>query len=71
VGQEWVGLLAAHFRETGNAAPWPAVPGAWRGINGFEGEWVFLARGRYVVILTNPSPRADALLKALFRKLPD
>jgi hypothetical protein len=68
--QEWLDLLAAHFRETGKVAPWPAVPGAWRGSNGFEGEWLFVSRGRYVVILTNPSPQADALLKALFRKLP-
>jgi hypothetical protein len=70
-GQERVGLLGAHFRETGKVAPWPAVPGAWHGSNGFEGEWVFLSRGRYVVILTNPSPQTDTLLKALFRKLPD
>lgn len=69
--QKWVGLLAAHFRETGKAAPWPAVPGVWRGSNGFEGEWVFVSRGRYLIILTNPSPRAEDLLKALFHNLPD
>lgn len=67
---EWVALLGAHFRETGKVAPWPAVPGAWRGSNGFEGEWLFLSRGRYTLILTNPSQQAEALLKALFRRLP-
>jgi hypothetical protein len=67
---EWVALLGAHFRETGKVVPWPSVSGAWRGWNGFEGEWLFLSRGRYTLILTNPSTQADALLKALFRKLP-
>ena len=67
---EWVNLLGGHFRETGELAPWPAVPGAWRGSNGFEGKWLFLSRGRYTVILTNPSSQAETLLKALFRKLP-
>jgi hypothetical protein len=69
--QEWLGLLAAHFRGTGKVAPWPVMPAARRGSNGFEGEWLFLSRGRYAVILTNPSLQAETLLKALFRKLPD
>lgn len=68
--KEWVELLAAHFRETGKAAPWPGVPGAWSGWNDFEGEWLFLPRGRYTVILTSPPARPEALLKSLFRKLP-
>jgi hypothetical protein len=68
--KEWAELLGGHFRDTGKVAPWPGVPGAWRGWNDFEGEWLFLPRGRYTVILTSPPARPEALLKNLFRKLP-
>ncbi len=68
--KEWAELLAAHFRETGKVAPWSGAPGAWRGWNDFEGEWLFLPRGRYTVILTSPPARPEALLENLFRKLP-
>lgn len=68
--EEWVESLAAHFRDTGKAVSWPGLPGAWRGRNDFEGEWLFLPRGRYTVILTSPPARPEALLENLFRKLP-
>ena len=68
--KEWTELLAKHFRDTGKAAPWPGLPGAWRGQNDFEGEWLFLPRGRYTVILTGPPPHPEKLLENLFSKLP-
>ena len=68
--KDWAELLAGHFRDTGGVAPWPGAPGAWRGWNDFEGEWLFLARGRYTVILTSPPARPEELLENLFRKLP-
>lgn len=68
--KEWTELLAKHFRDTGKAAPWPGVPGAWRGWNDFEGDWLFLPRGRYTIILTSPPARPETLLENLFRNLP-
>jgi len=68
--KEWAELLARHFRDTGKVAPWPMAPGAWRGWNDFEGEWLFLPRGCYTVILTSPPARPEALLENLSRKLP-
>ena len=68
--KEWGELLAAHFRATGKVAPWPGLPGARRGWNDFEGEWIFLPRGRYTLILTSPPAHPEALLENLLRKLP-
>lgn len=54
--------LAEHFAKTGN---WQAAAGygegAMRGTNSFEGEVVARVKGRYLVMLLNPGPGAEAL----------
>jgi hypothetical protein len=68
--RKWTELLGAHFRAAGKVAAWPGLPGAWRGWSDFEGEWLFLPRGRYTVILISPPAHPEALIENLFRKLP-
>jgi hypothetical protein len=62
--------LRRHFNDTGKAAPWPPLPGACRGRNSLEGDWIFLARGRRLAILVNPPPTPVPLLKELLGRLP-
>ncbi len=66
---EWLERLKAHFAASGKAETWPAMPGGICASNPLEGDWRFLARGQYVVIMTNPPAQPEALLRDLLRKL--
>jgi hypothetical protein len=64
-------LLRGYFAKSGKVANEPALPGAWRGSSSHEGETIFLARGRYTVLLLNPPADAAAFLKEVASRLKD
>ena len=64
--------LRSHFRETGKVVPAPRDgPGVCRGVNQLEGEWLFVLRGRYLVILTNPPAHPAGFLKDMLARAPE
>jgi hypothetical protein len=63
--------LGKHFAQTGKVAPQPVLaPGATLGSNAYEGEMLFFARGRYMVLVVNPPADRAGLVKELLRTIP-
>jgi hypothetical protein len=63
--------LGKHFTQTGKVAPQPVLaPGATLGSNAYEGEMLFFARGRYMVLVVNPPADRVGLVKELLRTIP-
>ena len=63
--------LRSHFRETGKVVLAPRDgPGVYRGVNQLEGEWLFVLRSRYLVILTNPPAHPAGFLKDVLARAP-
>lgn len=63
--------LGKHFTQTGKVAPQPVLaPGATLGSNAYEGEMLFFARGRYMVLVVNPPADRAGLVKELLRTIP-
>lgn len=59
-----VASLKQTFAKSGGAtAVSGPPPGAWRGTNQYEGEMIFFAHGRYVVVVMRPPARPEAFLQ--------
>jgi hypothetical protein len=67
--RERAARLKAHFRKSGKVNPDPAIKGAVRGVNPYEGEMLFLASGPFTVVLAAPPADPAPLIADLLIQL--
>jgi len=62
--------LAAHLKQSGECGAAPELgTNGLQGKNSFEGRFIARTQGRYVILMVNPSPNGNEILKAVAQSL--